>query len=440
LSLNIKKKANLISLIPISLSNIGDVYLEKHKPNEAKKMYLEAYQLAKQIGSLEFIRDAFRGLFRVDSALGNHSQALQNFKQYVIFRDSLFNAENQKKGLSMMFEYEYSKKHVQDSITYAKQKEIQQAKIEKQQTEIKAKQTQQYMLFGGLGLVFLFSGFMYNRFKKTQKQKQIIEHQQLETESQKRLLEVKNKEIHDSITYAKRIQEAILPSSSLLNEYLKNGFVYFNPKDIVSGDFYWLEKVGNAVFLAAADCTGHGVPGAMVSVVCANALSKALLEENITETGKLLDRTRELVIERFDNSNEDVKDGMDISLCKLEGKTVQWSGANNPLWVVRAHASEIEEYKADKQPIGKSANQTPFSSVTLSLNSGDSLYLFTDGYADQFGGEKGKKFMYKPLKELLLSMSTSSMDSQRNQLETQFQQWKGELEQVDDVCVIGIRI
>jgi serine phosphatase RsbU (regulator of sigma subunit) len=216
--------------------------------------------------------------------------------------------------------------------------------------------------------------------------------------------------------------------------------VYFNPKDIVSGDFYWLEKVGNAVFLAAADCTGHGVPGAMVSVVCANALSKALLEENITETGKLLDRTRELVIERFDNSNEDVKDGMDISLCKLEGKTVQWSGANNPLWVVRAHASEIEEYKADKQPIGKSANQTPFSSVTLSLNSGDSLYLFTDGYADQFGGEKGKKFMYKPLKELLLSMSTSSMDSQRNQLETQFQQWKGELEQVDDVCVIGIRI
>ena len=270
---------------------------------------------------------------------------------------------------------------------------------------------------------------------------------------QKEALEEKNKEISDSIKYAKRIQEAILPSRYSISDNLKNGFVFFKPKDIVSGDFYWLENLSNPsnkeaiVYFAAADCTGHGVPGALVSVVCSNALSKALLEEHISDTGKLLDRTRELVVKRFEKSEEDVKDGMDISLCKLDltnfqnnsGKAIlQWSGANNPLWIIRNN--ELLEYKPDKQPIGKTDNPQPFTAHTIDLTKNDTLYIFTDGYQDQFGGEKGKKFKTSQLKQLLLSLQENTMSEQKELLNEAFNKWKGNEEQVDDVCIIGVRV
>ncbi|MFN3916577.1 MAG: two-component regulator propeller domain-containing protein [Flavobacteriales bacterium] len=279
-----------------------------------------------------------------------------------------------------------------------------------------------------------------------------------EVERQKHLLEEKNQEITDSINYAKRIQEAILPSRYSLAENLNNGFVLFKPKDIVSGDFYWLEKVGDVTFFAAADCTGHGVPGAMVSVVCSNALSKALLEENIAEPGKLLDRARELVVERFAKSNEDVKDGMDISLCALQGNTLSWAGANNPLWIIAdenrtdpsgfknltglsaANGKTLYEIKSNKQPIGKVDNPQPFTTHTIELKQGDTLYIFTDGYQDQFGGDKGKKFKASKLKELLLSIQHKTMEEQKGFLDQAFEDWRGNLEQIDDVCIIGVRI
>jgi serine phosphatase RsbU (regulator of sigma subunit) len=259
-------------------------------------------------------------------------------------------------------------------------------------------------------------------------------------ESQKELLEEKNKEITDSINYAKRIQEAILPSRYSLAENLKNGFVLFKPKDIVSGDFYWLEKVDGNLFFAAADCTGHGVPGAMVSVICSNALSKALLEENIRIPSKLLDRTRELVIQKFEKSGEEVKDGMDISICAMdyEKKKLQWAGANNPLWILRN--GEILEIKADKQPVGKSPSQQPFTNHIIDLFDGDTIYIFTDGYQDQFGGPKGKKYKATQLKELLIANGNHTLEKQRELIFYEFEKWKGELEQVDDVCVIGVRI
>jgi serine phosphatase RsbU (regulator of sigma subunit) len=308
---------------------------------------------------------------------------------------------------------------------------------------------------------------MYNRFKVTQKQKSIIEIQKTEVErqreyaeeqqyiaeQQKHLVEEKNKEILDSINYAKRIQEAILPSKDSLVENLKNGFVLYKPKDIVAGDFYWLERVGDMVYFAAADCTGHGVPGALVSVVCSNALTKALLEEEISESGKILDRARELVIEKFSKSGSDVKDGMDISLCRLDIKNLklQWSGANNPLWIVRksknniANGSpeasvELLETKPDKQPIGKYAEAKPFTTHNLDLDSGDCIYIFTDGYSDQFGGNDGKKFKAASLKKLLLSLQDQSMDEQKTIIHQTFEDWRGTLEQVDDVCVIGVKI
>jgi len=258
-------------------------------------------------------------------------------------------------------------------------------------------------------------------------------------EEQKELIEEAHKEITDSIAYAKRIQTAILPPPALLNENLKDHFVFYKPKDVVAGDFYWLESISDSKTLfAAADCTGHGVPGAMVSVVCHNALNRSVREFGLKEPGKILDKTKEIVVEEFMKAEEDVKDGMDICLCSLDGHTLQFSGANNNLWIIRD--GEIIEYKGDKQPVGKYALNKPFTTYEISLQAGDSFYIFTDGYVDQFGGEKGKKFKPKNLKNLILSIQNKPIKEQEHLLDEAFENWKGQLEQVDDVCIIGVRV
>jgi serine phosphatase RsbU (regulator of sigma subunit) len=276
--------------------------------------------------------------------------------------------------------------------------------------------------------------------------------------TQKLLLEVKSKEVTDSIKYAKRIQSAILPSIKTIKEHLQDSFILYKPKDIVAGDFYWLENKNNTVLFAAADCTGHGVPGAMVSVICNNGLNRSVREYGLTNPSEILNKTREIVISEFEKSEEDVRDGMDISLCSIKYKIeseksqttaiLQYAGANNPLWIIRPinnseHQKlnfELIDIRPDKQPIGKHFKNLPFTSHTIELQKGDSIYIFSDGYADQFGGPKGKKFMYKPLKNLLLSIQDKNMNEQKEILEQRFNDWKGDLEQVDDVCMIGVRI
>lgn len=274
-----------------------------------------------------------------------------------------------------------------------------------------------------------------------------VVHQKDEAEKQRNLVEKKQKEILDSITYAKRIQEAILPSDKSVKKWLPDSFILYKPKDIVAGDFYWIEEVksppggghGDVIFIAAADCTGHGVPGAMVSVVCNNALNRALREFELIEPDKILNKTRELVIEQFEKSNDEVKDGMDISLYALNNKTnqLQWAGANNPLWIIRNGI--LTEYKPNKQPIGKYPENNPFTNHLIPLQKGDSIYIFTDGYVDQFGGAKGKKFKALKMRKLLLSIQDKQMKEQLVIIDKMFEDWKGSIEQVDDVCIIGVR-
>lgn len=274
-----------------------------------------------------------------------------------------------------------------------------------------------------------------------------------ELKSKHEIIEEKNKEITDSINYAKRLQDAILPPKKMIDEYIKENFILFKPKDIVAGDFYWMEKVvstgSTTIFIAAADCTGHGVPGAMVSVVCSNALNRSVKEFGMLEPGKILDKTTDLVLETFEKSDEDVKDGMDISLLAVKFsastengserkiESITWSGANNPLWYIEN--GEMKELKADKQPIGKSDHRKPFTTHSLPLSL-SALFLFTDGYADQFGGVKGKKFKYKPFQDILLQNASQPMEMQKNKLDIAIENWKGDLEQNDDICIIGVRI
>lgn len=307
----------------------------------------------------------------------------------------------------------------------------------------------EYWVFSSLtvfGIIFFVLQYFRNDSEDYEK----------ELEEKNFIISHKNNEIIDSITYAKRLQEAIMPPLDDIHSGLLEYFILYKPKDIVAGDFYFAEKKGDYFFIAAADCTGHGVPGALVSVVCSNALYRAVSEFELVIPGKILDKVTELVIETFKKSKHDVKDGMDISLCAINFKSGEmcWSGANNPLWYVspsggsagsqqRANlAGEVllKEIPADKQPIGKHDYQKPFTTHCLPIKKGTILYLFTDGYADQFGGPKGKKFKYKQLEEIISTNSHLPMEEQKQILEKAFFDWKGKVEQVDDVCVIGIKI
>jgi serine phosphatase RsbU (regulator of sigma subunit) len=264
-----------------------------------------------------------------------------------------------------------------------------------------------------------------------------------EIKEQKHLVEEKHKEITDSINYAERIQRALLASKEMLDENLSDYFILFKPKDVVSGDFYWATKLSNNNFvLVNADSTGHGVPGAIMSIVNIASLKEASLQ-GITSPDLLLDETRRLVIENLknDGSAEGGKDGMDGSLLSFDFKNniLHCASANNPIWVIRN--KELIEIKADRLPIGKhDRDKEPFTLHTLNLQKGDVVYTLTDGFPDQFGGANGKKFKHKQLQNLLLAMANEPMETQKQKLNDVFDKWKGNLEQVDDVCLIGVRV
>jgi serine phosphatase RsbU (regulator of sigma subunit) len=297
-------------------------------------------------------------------------------------------------------------------------------------------------------LILAFLGVTFYSLQVTKKQKRIIEEakdeivrQKEEVEKQKQLVEEKNKEITDSILYARRIQDAILPDEDLWKKLLSDSFVLYLPKDIVAGDFYWLVETDDYIFVAAADCTGHGVPGAMVSVTCSHALNITVLEEKITNTNEILNRTREIVIKQLQSQQQgQLQDGMDVCLVRINKSNrlqIQYSGANRPLVII--NNGELKEYPPDKQPIGYYEGATPFNAQDIEIAEGSYLYLFTDGYADQFGGEKNKKLGTKRWKEMLLELAKKPTEEQFEYLRDFFQKWKGGSFQTDDVTVIGIR-
>lgn len=448
--LDIKQKIKDTDGEALSLSLIGNLYLKMGKTDKALEYGIKSYNINLKLGYPDNIRRSAELLKNIYTKNRNYKKALEMFEVYIVMKDSIYNDANRKASLENQLQYEYEKKSAIDSIKISEEKKLHQAKLSESNAKLKQEQTFRIALYSGLVLVIIFSIFIFNRFKITQKQNTIIQHQKKLVEEQKEIVEDKQKEILDSIAYAKRLQDAILPPLELINENLVDSFILFKPKDIVAGDFYWAEKIEDIFFIAAADSTGHGVPGAMVSVVCCNALNRSVLEFGLKDPGEILNKTRELVLTTFAKSNQDVKDGMDISLCVFNkiNNTICWSGANNPLWYFspfgggdqRSGDVVLKEIKANKQPIGKTDNPLPFTTHHLELKKGDALYLFTDGYADQFGGPKGKKFKYKQLQETLKNISHLDMLQQKKELEISFSSWIGKYEQIDDVTIIGIRI
>jgi serine phosphatase RsbU (regulator of sigma subunit) len=263
-----------------------------------------------------------------------------------------------------------------------------------------------------------------------------------EVQRQKELIEIKNKAITDNINYAQRIQSAILPDIKLIYKTLEQSFILFQPKDIVSGDFYAFAEKNDQVLIIAGDCTGHGVSGAFMSMIGSSLLNQIIIEKGIEEPAHILNHLNTAVIESLKQNVNESNDGMDISICSLNIKKLemQYAGANRPLWLVRNNTLEV--YKPDKFPIGglQAARDRTFTNFKINLQKNDTIYIFTDGYADQFGGANGKKLMTSKFKEKLLSIQHMSMREQEMYLRAHFETWKGNEEQVDDVLVIGVRV
>lgn len=442
-ALKIFEAINLQYGLSNTLKDIGGLLFKQGKYAEAIKYANGSLRVAQEVGYPSLIQKSASLLKSIYEKQNNYQKAFEMYKLEIQMRDSTTNEETKKAALKKQFQYQYEKKVAADSVKVVEEKKVVAAKFEQEKT-------QRFALYGGLGLVLVFSGFMVNRYRVTHKQKQIIELKEQEAQrqnvviaQQKYLVEEKHKEITDSINYAERIQRSFLATKEQLDSNLKEYFVFFQPKDVVSGDFYWAHSLNNGNFaLVTADSTGHGVPGAIMSLLNTSSLEKAV-ESGLTDPAHILNYTREIIIERLkkDGSEDGGKDGMDCSLIIFdkEHENLSYAAAHNPVWVVRTN--ELIELKGDKMPVGKhDKDQQPFTHHKFNLQKNDVVYTLTDGFPDQFGGDKGKKFMYKQLKEVLLSISDKPMPEQKEILQKMLDDWKGGIEQVDDITIIGIRV
>jgi serine phosphatase RsbU (regulator of sigma subunit)/Tfp pilus assembly protein PilF len=423
-----------------SMCGLGYLYLEQGNLEKSKKMGVRGLLLARELDFPDQIERNADLLTKVYTKEGNYKLALEMRNLEIQMRDSILSEKNMKATVQLQAKLEYEKQQAINDAEHQKEIAIQHKEKEKQQLLT-------YVSISGLLLVLAFLAFVFNRLKVTRKQKNIIEQKEQETQQQKEIIEEKHKEITDSINYAERIQRSFLATKELLDENLQEYFVFFKPKDVVSGDFYWAGKLNNGNFaLCCADSTGHGVPGAIMSILNISSIEKSI--ETETEPHHILYKTRETIIKRLkkDGSAEGGKDGMDCTLLALNPEKTQlsYAAANNPVFIIRKNESgeaELIEQKPDKMPVGKhDRDQEPFTLNTYNLQKGDVIYTLTDGMPDQFGGDKGKKYMIKNLKQFFLNIANLPMEEQHTRVAQEFNSWKGELEQIDDVCVIGVRV
>lgn len=394
--------------------------------------------------NIELLIDVTKNLGNTYLKQNKYDKAAAMYSDCLYLKDSLYKIQTIDKLSEMEVKYETGKK----------EEELKRMGAEKEVADLKAKQSRLWLIASSAAILFVIivAVVLYRQNKSRQQANKLLQHQNNEIVHQK-------KEITDSINYAKRIQLAILPPDKMVKQLLPSAFVLYKPKDVVSGDFYWLEEKNGMVMFAAVDCTGHGVPGAMMSVVGLNLLNQAVKEKGLTVPADILQHLDTGVTDTLRQSadKDSIKDGMDLSLCSFNPKTLelQYAGAFNNLWVVRKNISStytpqtkkeiffeehLLEIKADKFPIGSNLDGVAdnYTNYKLQLQKGDCVYLYSDGFADQFGGPKGKKFKYNSLKKFLVSVHHLPPAEQREKLLTAFESWRGNLEQVDDILVIGV--
>jgi len=424
------KNPNMIALYHRTL---GDINMHSGNSKEVIDNNLIAID---QFIKSENINDLIETLTKIIAYCEKHPELnkyrLQFIEQHYIYSKILNKNAAQRAASQSKYENELK-------IKEAEQK----TKDERAASEKKIQRNITIAIGAVLILTLIFSFFIFKALKTNREKTKVIN-------KQKHLVEEKQKEIIDSINYSKRIQNSFIPSPSEFNDAFPLSFVIYQPKDIVSGDFYWILDAKahptikqNIKAIAVADCTGHGVPGAMLSMLGSSILNQSILERSVQNPADILNYLNsELKKNLRSKNNEIIRDGMDISCCVIQSDTLvmQFSGANNPCWILRD--GKITELKADKQAVTASIDDDSklFTYKEFQLQKNDTLFLFTDGFADQFGGPRGKKLMYSRLEKLLISSSAMQPEQQKLFLMKEFEEWKGSLDQVDDVCLIGIRI
>ena len=414
-----KQKNN--EYIKFYYSTISDYYVLKNQYDLALINAKKGAELSKEMTGL-ISPEMLSTLYQIEKKLKNYKKAIIYLEEMVENKDSLDKLSATEDLAKYESEKEFEIKQKLDSLKHLDEIRIQQA-------EIKTQKVIEGVLFVGILLVISFLVFVYKQLNNTKKQKDLIEEKQAE--------------ITDSINYAKKIQDAMMTSSVYLKETLPKSFIFFKPKDVVSGDFYWIYKDQEEnIFFTVADCTGHGVPGAFMSMIGTSLLNEIIIDKGVKDTDKILGEMRSQIIKSLHQEEEGAqKDGMDISLCKLniKKKLVEFSGAHNSL--IHISEDELNNYRGDHQPVGLLlGDKKPFTKHEVKLKKNDMLYIYSDGYQDQFGGEKGKKYMGAKFKKQLLKINKESTEKQLILLEEDFKSWTQNYEQIDDVCVMGVRI
>lgn len=423
-ALKIKEEINDNQGICDALASIGDVYYKQKKYNESIEYENKSLEIARQINYVISVRETERVLSEIYEQLGDGTKSLEHYKNYIAVRDSMFNEENTKRTVRAEMNFDFEKK---------------QERIKAEQDKKDAVQkTIRNSIATGLGLVIIFSIFLFRSNKQVKKKNIEIEKQKKEVEHQK-------KEITDNINYAKNIQKAMLPSDDYIKNNLPENFLIYKPKDIVSGDFYWTYKDGETIYWATADCTGHGVSGAMMSMIGASLLNEIVIERKITSPELVLNTLREEIIRSINQQGaaEERKDGMDIVFCKLyqdnsgNEMTLECACANNPIYIVRN--GRVIKLDANRMPVGKYITDESFTLNGFQLQKNDIIYTFSDGFCDQFSST-GKKLMTKRFKDWLSELSVLPMNEIKTELEKRFEDWKNGSEQIDDVTIFAVKI
>ncbi|MGE0567275.1 MAG: tetratricopeptide repeat protein [Bacteroidia bacterium] len=444
-------------------SELGTLYFEIGKDQLAIKYLKLGEKIAEENQDYLSLLDLERVLSNYYYKHKQYKEAIDHHKSFLFIKDTLEQESKQREINKVILEHEYQKKAEQDSTLMANERALNEEKLKLKNAEIEKANNQKIFFIAFIVFLLLVSVVIFNRFRLTRRQKLIIEEKNKQTEEQKLIIEEKQKEIVDSINYAKRIQDSLLDNIESAKRFFTNSFILLKPKDIVSGDFYWISKrimdkvhskgessvVTETFFIAVCDSTGHGVPGGFMSLLNMAYLSEAINEKNIFEPSKIFDYVRDRLIHTV--SKNDQKDGFDGVLLRFDkhlhfkGKELidttyelTYSGAYNAPIIIRDN--QLDELACDKMPVGIGARNEAFKSFSQDLKEGDTIYVYTDGYADQFGGPKGKKYKYRQLNEFLLSIHKKDFNLQEQLLNDEFTSWKGELEQIDDVCILGIRI
>jgi serine phosphatase RsbU (regulator of sigma subunit) len=430
--------------IEIAFGTIADIYLQKGEYKLALDYYKKATSMSLRLGFKEELIYNYIGLYKCYEQIGDYKEAYKAYKLFHIYNDSLRNVETTKKLTEQELTYRFSNQQKE-------QKLIQEAKDELTSEQIKRQRLTIYAGIGGgiLLLIFLIVSIRNNTIRKRINKQ--LESSHAEIKQQKNVIEHKNREITDSIMYASRIQQGILPDAEEIRLMLPNSFLFYRPRDIVSGDFYWMKplkgssKIGfdNLVGVVVADCTGHGVPGAFMSFIGSTILNQTQNDKKIETPADALNylNTQLPLTLQSKVKTGQINDGMEAGICIVNKNTdrLYFAGAN--LNLIHIRNKTVHEIKGDKHSIGlNTEQQKTFTNNELQLEKGDCIYMFSDGYPDQFGGAKGKKYKYKNLLNFLNENSHLSSEEQHQKLSDNFDSWKGDLEQLDDVLLFGMKI